>query len=141
MCASGHGHLRSACQAMIEHKPAPTEARLIMRSLDQLCAAALFLAAMADSLLVPRNYIGRIWIFGTCLALLFAAMLNWLRIRHGQSVRQLRMFCIVANISLLAFAISLILSIGRARTLANRQIPFITVLLLAETIFSLGGKG
>jgi len=110
-----------------------------MRVLDQLCAAVLFFAAITDSLLIPRTYTGRIRIFGTCLALLFAGMLNWLRIRNGE-VRQLKMFCICANISLLAFSISLMLSIGKARSLANPQVPFIWVLLFAETAFSLGGQ-
>jgi hypothetical protein len=109
-----------------------------MKTLDRLCAAALFLVAIVDCWLVPRTYTGRIWIFGTCLALLFTAMLNLLRIRNGYSVRGLKMFCITANVTMLTFALSLMASIGRARTLANPQILLVGALLLAETMFSLG---
>jgi hypothetical protein len=109
-----------------------------MKMLDRLCALALFLLAMVDSLLVPRTYTGRIWIFGTCLALMFTAMFNWLRIRNGAAVRSLRIFCITGNFTMLALAGSLIASIGKARTLANPQVPFVGVLLLIETVLSLG---
>ncbi len=49
-----------------------------------LCAGILSVLAIVDCLLVPRTYTGRIWIFGTGLALLFTAMLNVLRLRNGQ---------------------------------------------------------
>ena len=108
-----------------------------MKLFDQLCAAVLFLLAITDCLLVPRTYTGRIWIFGTGLALLFTAMLNWIRIRNAGNVRGLRMSCITANITMLALSASLMASIGRARSRANPQLPLIGVLLLAETAFSL----
>ncbi len=108
-----------------------------MKLFDQFCAAVLFLLAITDCLLVPRTYTGRIWIFGTGLALLFTAMLNWIRIRNAGRVRGLRMSCITANITMLALATSLMASIGRGRSLANPQLPLIGVLLLAETAFSL----
>jgi hypothetical protein len=47
-----------------------------MRPLDRACAGALFLLAVVECWLVPRNYTGRLWIFGTGLALLFTAMLT-----------------------------------------------------------------
>jgi hypothetical protein len=108
-----------------------------MRLLDRVCAGILFLLALLASLLVPRHYTGRIWIFGTDLALLFTAMLNLLRIRNGYEVLGLKMSCITANVIMLTFAIALMASIGSARTRANLQIPFAAVLLLAETTFSL----
>ncbi len=58
-----------------------------MKLLDQLCAGIIFILAIVDCLLVPRTYTGRIWIFGTGLALLFTAMLNLLRIRNGTRSR------------------------------------------------------
>ena len=108
-----------------------------MKLLDQLCAGIIFILAIVDCLLVPRTYTGRIWIFGTGLALLFSAMLNLLRIRNGRGVKGLRLFCITANVTMLVFAIALIASIGKSRTLQHPQIPLVGALLLAETAFSL----
>ncbi|MGB6405486.1 MAG: hypothetical protein WBF26_21790, partial [Candidatus Sulfotelmatobacter sp.] len=77
-------------------------------------------------------------IFGTCLALLFTAMLNVLRIRSGREVKGLKLFCITANATMLVLVIALVASIGKARTPQHPQIPLIGALLLAETGFSLG---
>lgn len=109
-----------------------------MKIFDKFCAGTLFVLAITDCLLVPRTYTGRIWIFGTGLALLFTAMLNFLRIRNGHAVKGLRLFCITANITTLVFAISLMASIGKSRTLQHPQIPLVGALLLCETAFSLG---
>ena len=109
-----------------------------MKLLDRFCAAALFVLAIIDCLLVPRTYTGRIWIFGTCLALLFAAMLNFLRIRNGSGVKGLKLYCITADVTMLIFAIALMASIGKLRTLQHPQVPLVGALLLAETAFSLG---
>jgi hypothetical protein len=114
-----------------EHKRA-------LKLLDHLCVAILFLLSILDSLLVPKTYTGRIWIFGTMLALLFTCLLNVLRIRNGREVRGLNQSCITANVTMLGFATALIASIGKARTLQHPQVPIITALLLAETVFSLG---
>ena len=104
---------------------------------DRLCAGVLFVLAIMDCLLVPRTYTGRIWIFGTGLALLFNAMLNVLRIRNSGPVKGLRVFCITANLIMLVFAVALMASIGRSRTLANPQVPLVATLVLVETVFSL----
>ena len=112
-----------------------------MRLFDRICATALFVLAIIDCLLVPKTYAGRIWIFGTGLALLFAAMLNLLRIRNKSEVRGLKNFSITANVTMLMFAIALMASIGRARTLANPQVPLVAALLLIETAFSLFSLG
>ncbi len=64
-------------------------------------------------------------------------MLNLLRIRNGRGVKGLRLFCITANVTMLVFAIALIASIGKSRTLQHPQIPLVGALLLAETAFSL----
>jgi hypothetical protein len=109
-----------------------------MRLFDRLCAGTLFVLAIVDCLLVPKNYTGRIWIFGTCLALLFTAMLNVLRIRNGRGVKGLKLFCITANVTMLVLAIALMASIGRALTLQHPQIPLVGAILLTETGFSLG---
>ena len=109
-----------------------------MKLFDCICAGVVFILAIVDCLLVPKNYTGRIWIFGTCLALLFTAMLNVLRIRNGRGVKGLKLFCITANVTMLVLAIALMASIGRARTLQHPQIPLVGALLLTETGFSLG---
>ncbi len=111
-----------------------------MKLLDRFCAGILFVLAIAHSLLVPRNYTGRIWIFGTCLALLFTAMLNILRIRNGPEVKGLKLFCIAADTTMLVLGIALMASIGMSRTLHNPQVPLLTALLLVETAFSLEKK-
>jgi len=108
-----------------------------MNRLDRACAGALFLLALVECWLVPRDYTGRIWIFGTGLALLFTAMLNLLRLRNGYGVRGLKLFCIGANVMMLVFVIALIASIGWPRTMANPQVPLVLGLLAAETTFSL----
>jgi hypothetical protein len=108
-----------------------------MRLLDRSCAGALFLLAVVECWLVPRTYTGRLWIFGAGLALLFTAMLNLLRLRNGYRVRGLRLFCIGANVTMLAWAGALIASIGWPRTMANLQVPLVTGLLTVETAFSL----
>ncbi len=107
-----------------------------MKIFDRLCALVIFIIAVADCLLVPKTYTGRIWILGTALALLFTAMFNWLRIR-SPGVRNLQLFCITANITMTVLAASLIASIGKQLTLANPQVPFVGFLLLVETLFSL----
>ncbi len=109
-----------------------------MKLFDRVCAGVLFIVAIVDGLLVPKNYTGRIWIFGTCLALLFTAMLNALRIRNGRGVKGLKPFCITANVTMLVLVIALMASIAKIRTLQHPQIPLIGALLLAETAFSLG---
>lgn len=97
----------------------------------------MFLLAIVDCLLVPRTYTGRIWIFGTALALLFTAMLNLLRIRNEGVVKGLRLFCITANLAMLAFATALMASIGISRTRANPQVPLVSLLVIIEIMFSL----
>jgi hypothetical protein len=109
-----------------------------MKLLDRLCAAILSVIAIVDSLLVPRTYTGRIWIFGTILALLFTCMLNGLRIRNCRDVRGLKLTCIAANVTMLVLAIALMASIGKTRALQHPQVPLVAALLLAETVFSLG---
>lgn len=107
-----------------------------MRHVDRVCAGALFLLAIVECWLVPRDYTGRIWIFGTGLALLFVAMLNLLRIRNGYSVRGLRMFCISANVVMTVFVAALMASIGGTKTVGNPQVIVIVGLLALETGFS-----
>jgi hypothetical protein len=82
-----------------------------MKILDRLCAGAIALFALGISFLIPRAYPGRIWILGTDLAILFVVMLNFLRTQNA-SIRNVRMFCLTANVIMLAFFVSLMVSIG-----------------------------
>lgn len=108
-----------------------------MKRLDPLSAATLFILAIVDCLLVPRTYTGRIWIFGTGLALLFTSILNMLRLRNGRGVKGLKISCLTANATMLTFVAGLVASIGRARTVQHPQILLVGMLLLVETTFSL----
>ena len=107
----------------------------IAQLFDLLCAALLFLLAVAGSMLIPKTYTGRIWIYGTDLALLFAAMLNLLRILNA-SMRGVKMFSITANFALSALFVSLMVSMGLSRILSHAEIPAVTALLLIQTAFS-----
>ena len=111
-----------------------------MTFVDRLCAGTIFILAIVDCLLVPRTYTGRIWIFGTGLALLFTAILNVLRVRNDSLVRGLELFCVTANVAMLLFVVALMASIGKSRMLANPQVPLVGALLLVETVFSLRKK-
>lgn len=111
-----------------------------MKGFDRLCAGALFLSAIVECLMVPRNSTGRIWIFGTGLALLFTALLNLLRIRNPGGVLGLKLSCILANTTMLVFGMGLMASIGKLRTLQNPYIPMLAALLLVESVCSLGKK-
>jgi hypothetical protein len=111
-----------------------------MTFVDRFCAGTIFILAIVDCLLVPGTFTGRIWIFGTGLALLFTAMLNVLRLRNDRLVRGLKLFCVTANVAMLLFVLALMASIGKSRTLANPQVPLVGALLLVETVFSLRKK-
>ena len=107
----------------------------IAQLVDLLCAGVLFLLAVAGSMLIPKTYTGRVWIYGTDLALLFAAMLNLLRIQNA-SLRGVKIFSITANFALSALFVSLMVSMGPSRILSNAEIPGVTAMLLIETAFS-----
>jgi len=109
-----------------------------MKLVDRACAGTLFLLAIVECLLIQKAYTGRIWLLGTDLAILFAAMLNVLRIRNGYGMQGLKMFCITGNVTMLMLVIALVTSIGQARTMANPQILLVGGLLAVESAFSLG---
>src|SRR5262249_40095152 len=109
-----------------------------MKRFDRVCAGAIFLLAMAHCLTAGSAVNARLWYFSAGLAVLFTAMLNLLRIRNGYTVQGLRMFSIGANVMLTVFTISLIASIGWARTLQSPAILVLLALLTIETGFSLG---
>jgi hypothetical protein len=107
----------------------------LVRFLDLVCAGAIFLLAIAASMFIPKTYTARIWIFGTDLALLFASMLNLLRIQN-ESMRGVRAFCITANFAMTAFFVALMVSMGLSRMVMYAPIPGVAILLVLETAFS-----
>jgi hypothetical protein len=109
-----------------------------MKLLDRICAGAIFVLAIAHCLTASAATNARLWYFSAGLAIMFAAMLNLLRIRNGYGVRSLKPFCTAANVMLAVFMISLIASIGLTRTFQNPAIPALLILLTVETGFSLG---
>jgi len=110
-----------------------------VRFLDLVCAGAIFLLAIWASMFIPKPYTARIWIFGSDLALLFAAMLNLLRIQND-SMRGVRAFSITANFAMTAFFVVLMVSIGFSRTLTYAPIPGVAILFVMETAFSVRKK-
>jgi hypothetical protein len=111
----------------------------LVRFLDLVCAGAIFLLAIVASMFIPKPYTARIWIFGSDLALLFAAMLNLLRIQND-SMRGVRAFSITANFAMTAFFVVLMVSIGFSRTLTYAPIPGVAILFVMETAFSVRKK-
>jgi hypothetical protein len=107
-----------------------------MKILDRFCAGLVALLALCISVLIPRTYPGRIWIFGTDLAVLFAAMLNWQRMQNSGN-RTVQMFSIVANAAMSVFFLVLMVSIGLIHTRANLELPVAAALFLLLTVFSL----
>jgi hypothetical protein len=107
-----------------------------VRVLDRVCAGALFVLAVVECLLISKTYTGRIWIFGTGLAILFVAMLNLLRIRNGNALPGVKLYSVSANLMMLVWIIAMMISIGESRTLHNPQVPFLTALLFVELAFS-----
>jgi len=109
-----------------------------MNRFDRLCAGLVFLLGVAHCLTAGQASRARLWYFSAGLAVLFAAMLNLLRVRNGYAVRGLRVFCIIANVTLTVFVTALVASMGWPRTLQNPMLPALVVLLTIETAFSLG---
>jgi len=133
VCARGDRDLRGKTEDLApDNEKSPSR---LAQFFDLLCAGALFLLAIAGSMLIPKTYTGRIWMYGTDLALLFSAMLNLLRIQNA-SMLGVKMFSITANFALSALFISLMVSIGMSRTISHAEVPGVTALLLIETAFS-----
>jgi len=109
-----------------------------MKRLDQVCAWVLFWSGVVHCALTPRLP-GRLWFFGTGLALMLAAMINLLRIRNGYSVPWLRQFCLSANAMTLVLAVSLFWSL-LPRAARNPQVLFVLPVVIGELIFSLRRK-
>ena len=109
-----------------------------MRLFDRVCAGTIFVLAIVDCLLVPKDLHGQNLDLRDGPGFAFHRHVELLRIRNGCGVQGLKLFCITANVTMLMFVIALMVSIGKSRTLHNPQVPLLAALLLVETAFSLG---
>jgi hypothetical protein len=103
-----------------------------MSYVDRACAWLILVAGVAHIINTeifhpPRAVLdaGLLWIF--------VAMFNFLRIRNGYGVKQLKIFCIGANCA------TLILELVRWKMFGRLGVVLV-VLVLCETLFSLRRK-
>jgi hypothetical protein len=108
-----------------------------MKVFDWICALVVFALGVVHCALTPVIYRGfsqsALWFFGTGLALVFAGMLNVLRLK-GPAAPLLRAFCIAANASLVLLAVLFALKVNLAH---NPQGVVLLVSLGGELLFSL----
>jgi hypothetical protein len=104
--------------------------------LDATCAWLLFALGVVHVTMTPAAVRGRLWFFGTGLTLIFAAMINLLRIKNGYSVRWLKPFCVGANLMTLTLAVfaarALWVSLAR-----YPQVFLIVAVVAMELLFSI----
>ena len=103
-----------------------------MKRLDTVCAWLIFGLGAVHIAMTPGGVSGRLWFFGTGLALIFAGMINLLRIKNGYAVEWLKAFCVSAN------AMTLVLAVFSARALLPRLARYPQVfVIVAAAIFEL----
>jgi hypothetical protein len=108
-----------------------------VKILDWLCAIAVFALGIVHCALTPVIYhsfsLSALWFFASGLALVFAGMLNVLRLKGPRSPLLLS-FSSVANASLLLVAA---LSVLNANLAHNLQGVVLLIALAGEFLFSL----
>jgi hypothetical protein len=115
-----------------------------MRILDWILAILIGAFGVVHCAVTPLIYHtfsqGSLWFFGTGLALIFASMLNILRLK-GPASPLLRTFCIAANASVLLVAVLFVLRAHLGRNLAhNPQGIVLLGALGGELLFSLSTR-
>lgn len=70
-----------------------------MKYVDEACAWLILLAGIVH--IVLTDFLHFRGSLDTALVWIFSAMLNLLRIRNGYTVQRLKIFCVVANLSVL----------------------------------------
>ncbi len=113
-----------------------------MKRLDQALAWVLTVLGIIHCALTPLGYrsltLAAVWFFGTGTALIFAGLLNMIRIRHGRGLASLRSACIAANA--LTFVVAAAAAWGmRGELLSNPQVPVLLVSSFGEILFSARG--
>jgi hypothetical protein len=108
-----------------------------VKIVDWLCAIVLLVLGVVHCAVTPVNYrpfsLAAVWFFGAGLALIFAGMLNVLRLK-GPWSPLLHAFCSLANASLLLFAVLFSLKVNLAQ---NPQGVVLLIALVGEFLFSL----
>lgn len=108
-----------------------------MKILDWLCAIVVFALGIVHSALTPVIYhplsVSALWFFTAGLALVFAGMLNVLRLK-GPGSPLLHSFSSVANVTLLLVAVLFALKVNLAH---NPQGVVLLIALAGECLFSL----
>jgi len=108
-----------------------------VKILDWLCAIVVFALGVVHCAVTPVTYrpfsLPAVWFFGAGLALIFAGMLNVLRLK-GPGSPLLHLFSSIANGSLLLFAMLFALKVNLAQ---NPQGVVLLIALVGEFLFSL----
>jgi hypothetical protein len=110
-----------------------------VRILDWIFAIIVCAMGVVHTVFAPLGHaltVGTLWSLGTGLALIFAAMLNVLRLR-GAGTPLVRTFAAIANACLLALACLLVWKLHFAR---NPHAIVLAMVLAGEFLFSLGRK-
>jgi hypothetical protein len=103
-----------------------------MKYVDQVCAWLIFLDGLVH--IVQTDVFHLRGSLDTALVWIFVAMLNLLRIRNGYSLRPQRVFCIVANLSVL------MLEAVRWKMFEDPFTIVLLALILTESMFSITAK-
>jgi hypothetical protein len=102
-----------------------------MKYVDYLCASTIFIAGVAAMITTEIRHPPHA-VLDTPLVWILVAMINLLRLRNGYSVRNLRVFCIGANLSTLTLEV---LRLSMFGVFGFGSV--IAFLILAEALFSL----
>lgn len=103
-----------------------------LRYLDEMCAWLIFLGGLIHIVLTDLFHLQGT--LDTALVWVFVAMLNLLRIKNGYSVRRLKVFCVVANLS------TLMLEAVRWKMFEDPFSVVLVALILIESVFSITPK-
>lgn len=109
-----------------------------MKYLDEICSWLIFLVGMSH-LVVTEIYHARGSVLDTGLLYILVAMFNLLRIRNGNTVQRLKVFCLGANLSALILEVVRWNMFGRLSPsgLAALWSIGLVVLLLVQLAFSI----
>ena len=103
-----------------------------VKYVDQTCAWLIFLGGIIH--IVLTDFLHFRGSLDTALVWIFAAMLNFLRIRNGYSVQGLKIFCVVANLSVV------VLETVRWKMFEGPSSLVLLALILIESVFSITAK-
>jgi hypothetical protein len=100
-----------------------------MKYVDYACAWFIFAIGMIDVVLTKVTHTPGV-ILDTALLWIFVAMFNLLRLRRGDSIKGLTIFCIAANLAESVFELC-------RMSWSPRPIVVVAVPILCETVFSI----